>query len=88
MFSMNALVFFFLGRSRRDLVCAAVAAAGLLLTKANGAFILVALVLASLTNVQAMNRTDRRRSWTALGAGIAIAAIVFALLALHDPASS
>jgi len=85
MFWMNALVFFFLGRSRRDLVCAAVAAAGLLLTKANGAFILVALVLASLTDVPAMDRADRRRSWTALGAGVALAAIVFALLALHDP---
>jgi hypothetical protein len=85
MFWMNALVFFFLGRTRRDLMAAAVAAAGLLLTKANGAFILVALVLASLTDVPTIDRDSRRRSWLALGAGVGIAALVFGLLALHDP---
>ncbi len=85
MFWMNALVFFFLGRTRRDLVAAAVAAAGLLLTKANGAFILVALVLASLTDVSAMDRESRRRSWLALAAGVGIAVVVFAILASHDP---
>ncbi|GEM_PF-1716093 len=85
MFWMNALVFFCLGRTRRDLVAAALATAGLLLTKANGAFILVALVLASLTDAPPMDRERRRRSWLALAAGAALAALVFAILAMHDP---
>ena len=85
MFWMNALVFFFLGRSRRDLVAVAVAAAGLLLTKANGAFIIVAVVLASLSDVPAMDRDSRRWSWLALTAGVGIAVVVFAILAVHDP---
>jgi hypothetical protein len=85
MFWMNALVFFFLGRTRRDVVATAVAAAGLLLTKANGAFIFVALALASLSDAPPMDRTSRRRSWLALAAGVAVAGVVFAILALHDP---
>ena len=85
MFWMNGLVFFFLGRTRWDRLGVAAATAGLLLTKANGAFILVALVLASITDQPATDRADRRRAWMALGAGTAAAAFVFALLWLHDP---
>lgn len=85
MFWMNALVFFFLGRKRSDLAGTAVATAGLLLTKASGAFILVALVAATLTDTPGPDRAERRRGWLALCAGTGAAAIVFAILWLHNP---
>ena len=85
MFWMNAAVFFFLGRKRSDVIGAVVATAGLLLTKANGAFILVALVAASLTDMPARDRADRRRAWLALIGGCGVAALVFGGLWLRDP---
>jgi Dolichyl-phosphate-mannose-protein mannosyltransferase len=85
MFWMNALVFCYLGRKRSDLVGTAVATAGLLLTKASGGFILVALVAATLTDSPASDRAERKRGWLALCAGTGAALIIFAILCLHDP---
>lgn len=78
---MNALVFCYLGRSRRDLVGIAVTTAGLLLTKASGAFILVALVLSDLTD---RDRPRRQQAWTAMALGVGAALMAFvAMYATH-----
>jgi Dolichyl-phosphate-mannose-protein mannosyltransferase len=85
---MNALAFFYLGRGRRNLVGVAIATAGLLLTKASGAFILVALVLGDLLDVDRRPAGDRDRrpdSWMALGSGVVVALAVFAAMYATHP---
>jgi hypothetical protein len=85
MFWMHAVVFLALGHRRRDAIALVVAVAGLLLTKANGIFVLVMLVAASMTDRPAPAQAARRRTWTALAVGTACAGVVFLLLYRINP---
>jgi Dolichyl-phosphate-mannose-protein mannosyltransferase len=81
---MNALVFFYLGRGRRlDLVGIAVATAGIILTKASGAFILIALVLADLTDGR--DPKTWRPTWTVMAVGVAGALAAFTAMHFTNP---